>query len=136
MRNRESLIRLHKFQVDEKRRKVAELELMLGEFRQRERDLEAQVEAEQRKAGISDVAHFAYPMFAKSVLRRRETILESIEGIERQLDTAKEELADAFRELKKYELLDDNRKRKIRKEAMRTEQNALDEIALTIHRRH
>ena len=75
-------------------------------------------------------------MFAKSVLRRRENILESIEGIERQLDTAKEELADAFRELKKYELLDDNRKRKIRKEAMRTEQNALDEIALTIHRRH
>lgn len=52
MRNRESLIRLHKFQVDEKRRKVAELELMLAEFRQRERDLEAQVEAEQRKAGI------------------------------------------------------------------------------------
>jgi len=135
MRNRESLIRLHKFQVDEKRRKVAELELMLGEFRQRERDLEAQVEAEQRKAGISDVAHFAYPMFAKSVLRRRENILESIEGIERQLDTAKEELADAFRELKKYELLDGNRKRKVRKEAMRVEQSSLDEIALTIHRR-
>ncbi len=135
MRNRESLIRLHKFQVDEKRRKVAELELMLGEFRQRERDLEAQVEAEQRKAGISDVAHFAYPMFAKSVLRRRENILESIAGIERQLDTAKEELADAFRELKKYELLDGNRKRKIRKEAMRAEQVSLDEIALTIHRR-
>ncbi|MEX0839316.1 MAG: flagellar export protein FliJ [Parvibaculum sp.] len=135
MRNRESLIRLHKFHVDEKRRKVAELELMLGEFRQRERDLEAQVEAEQRKAGISDVAHFAYPMFAKSVLLRRENILESIDGIERQLDAAKEELADAFRELKKYELLDGNRKRKIRKEAMRVEQSALDEIALTIHRR-
>ena len=87
MRNRESLIRLHKFQVDEKRRKVAELEIMLGEFRQRERDLEAQVEEEQRKAGISDVGHFAYPMFAKSVIRRRENILESIEGIERQLES-------------------------------------------------
>ncbi|MBO6634963.1 flagellar export protein FliJ [Parvibaculum sp.] len=136
MRNRESLIRLHKFQVDEKRRKVAELELMLEEFRQRERDLEAQVETEQRKAGISDVAHFAYPMFAKSVIRRRENILESIEGIERQLDVAKEELGAAFRELKKYELLEDGRKRKVRKEAMRVEQADLDEIALTIHRRH
>ena len=97
MRNRESLIRLHKFQVDEKRRKVAELELMLAEFRQRERDLEAQVEQEQRKAGISDVAHFAYPMFAKSVIRRRENILESIEGIARQLESAKDELSGAFR---------------------------------------
>lgn len=136
MRNRESLIRLHKFQVDEKRRKVAELELMLAEFRQRERDLEAQVEAEQRKAGISDVAHFAYPMFAKSVIRRRENILQSIDGIERQLEVAKEELAGAFRELKKYELLEDGRKRKVRKEIMRVEQAELDEIALTIHRRH
>ncbi|MEQ8267370.1 MAG: flagellar export protein FliJ [Parvibaculum sp.] len=136
MRNRESLIRLHKFQVDEKRRKVAELELMLAEFRQRERDLEAQVEAEQRKAGISDVAHFAYPMFAKSVIRRRENILESIDGIERQLEAAKDELAGAFRELKKYEILESGRKRKVRKEAMRVEQADLDEIALGIHRRH
>ena len=135
MRNRESLIRLHKFQVDEKRRKVAELEIMLSEFHQRERDLEAQVEVEQRKAGISDVAHFACPMFAKSVIRRRENILESIAGIERQLEEAKEELAGAFRELKKYELLEGSRKRKVRKEAMRVEQAELDEIALTIHRR-
>ncbi|MBX3504563.1 MAG: flagellar export protein FliJ [Parvibaculum sp.] len=136
MRNRDSLIRLHKFQVDEKRRKVAELELMLAEFRQRERDLEAQVEAEQRKAGISDVAHFAYPMFAKSVIRRRENILESIEGLEVQLEVAKEELSAAFRELKKYELLEDSRKRKVRKAALRVEQAELDEIALTIHRGH
>ena len=135
MRNRESLIRLHRFQVDEKRRKLAELELMAQEFRARERELEAQVEAEQKKAGISDVAHFAYPMFAKSVIRRRQNILTSIEDIERQLDTAKEELSEAFRELKKYEIIEDNRKRKVRKEVMRTEQAQLDEIALGIHRR-
>lgn len=135
MRNRESLIRLHRFQVDEKRRKLAELELMAQEFRARERELEAQVEAEQKKAGISDVAHFAYPMFAKSVIRRRQNILTSIEDIERQLDAAKEELSDAFRELKKYEIIEDNRKRKVRREVMRTEQAQLDEVALGIHRR-
>jgi flagellar export protein FliJ len=135
MRNRESLIRLHRFQVDEKRRKVAELENMLEEFHARERELEAQVIAEQKKAGISDVAHFAYPMFAKSVIRRRQNILHSIEDIGRQLDAAKEELATAFRELKKYEILEDNRKRKHRKEALRVEQAELDEIAIGIHRR-
>jgi flagellar protein FliJ len=135
MRNRESLIRLHRFQVDEKRRKVAELELMMQEFRTRERELEAQVLAEQQKAGISDVAHFAYPMFAKAVIRRRQNILNSIEDIERQLEVAKEELADAFRELKKYEIVEDNRKRRQRTEAIRIEQIELDEIALGIHRR-
>jgi flagellar export protein FliJ len=136
MRNRESLIRLHRFQVDEKRRQLAELELMVQEFRARERELEAQVEAEQKKAGISDVAHFAYPMFAKSVIRRRQNILTSIEDIERQLDTARDELSEAFRELKKYEIIEDNRKRKIRKEMMQSEQAQLDEVALSIHRRH
>lgn len=135
MRNRESLIRLHRFQVDEKRRKLAELELMRDEFRARERELEAQVLAEQRKAGISDVAHFAYPMFAKSVIRRRQNILNSIEDIERQLGVAKEELAGAFRELKKYEIIEDNRKRRHRREAMRIEQAELDEVALGMHRR-
>jgi len=136
MRNRDSLIRLHRFHVDEKRRKLAELELMIQEFRARERELEAQVEAEQKKAGISDVAHFAYPMFAKSVIRRRQNILTSIADIEAQLDSAKEELSDAFRELKKYEVIEDNRKRKMRKEVMRVEQAQLDEVALGIHRRH
>ncbi|HUD51280.1 flagellar export protein FliJ [Parvibaculum sp.] len=135
MRNRESLIRLHRFHADEKRRKVAELELMVQEFRVRERELEAQVLAEQQKAGISDVAHFAYPMFAKSVIRRRQNILNSIEDIERQIEVAKEELAAAFRELKKYEIVEDNRKRRQRREAVRVEQIELDEIALGIHRR-
>jgi flagellar export protein FliJ len=135
MRNRESLIRLHRFHVDEKRRKLAELELMLQEFRARERELEAQVLSEQKKAGISDVAHFAYPMFAKSVIRRRQNILTSIEDIDRQIEAAKEELAGAFRELKKYEIIEDNRKRKYRKEVLRVEQMELDEVGLAIHRR-
>ena len=57
MKSRESLIRLHRFQVDERRRQVAELETMLEEFRRREHDLDQQVQAEQEKAGISDIAH-------------------------------------------------------------------------------
>jgi len=135
MRNRESLIRLHRFQVDEKRRKVAELETMLAEFRNRERELESQVQTEQRKAGISDVAHFAYPMFAKSVIRRRENILNSISDISQQIEAAKEELAQAFQELKKYEIMQEGRKRRIRKEVTHIEQAHLDGVALDMHRR-
>jgi len=135
MRNRESLIRLHRFQVDEKRRKVAELETMLAEFRSGEQELEAQVQVEQRKAGISDVAHFAYPMFAKSVIRRRENILNSISEILQQLEGAKDELAAAFQELKKYEIMQESSKRRVRKELAHMEQVQLDGIAIDMHRR-
>ncbi len=68
------------------------------------------------------------------MIRRRENILESIQGLEHQLELAKEELSGAFRELKKYELLEESRKRKVRKTAMRIEQAELDEIAQNIHR--
>jgi len=135
MRNRESLIRLHRFQVDEKRRKVAELEIMLAEFRNREQELEVQVQLEQKRAGISDVAHFAYPMFAKSVIRRRENILNSIAEILQQLEAAKEELAGAYQELKKYEIMQDGSKRRARKEMALMEQVQLDDIAIDMHRR-
>src|SRR3546814_14163267 len=109
MRNRESLSGLHRFHVDEKRRKLAELELMLQEFRARERELAAQVQSEQKKAGISDVAHFAYPMFAKSVIRRRKNLLTSIEEIDKQIEAAKETLSNHFREPKKYKTITTNR---------------------------
>lgn len=134
MRNKESLIRLHRFQVDERRRQVADLELMLEEFHRREDDLNRQVKYEQDKAGITDVGHFAYPMFAKSMLARRENILQSIEEISTQLTAAKDELADSFQDLKKYELVEENRKRRAKKEAVLLEQKDMDEVSLNIHR--
>lgn len=136
MKSRESLIRLHRFQVDEKRRQVADIEGMLDEFRRREQDLEDQVKREQEKAGISDIAHFAYPMFAKSMRARRDNMLESIGELTRQLEQAREELADAYRELKKYELVEQNRQRRAKREADRVEQNILDEVSLNMHRQN
>jgi hypothetical protein len=40
MKSRETLIRLKKFQVDEKRRKVAQIETMIAEFERMAGDLE------------------------------------------------------------------------------------------------
>lgn len=133
MKSRESLIRLHRFQVDEKRRQVADIESMLEDFQRKERDLEAQVVQEQEKAGISDVAHYAYPMFAKSMRARRDNMIESMSELSRQLEQAREELADAYRELKKYELVEQSRQRRAKREAARIEQNVLDEVSLNMH---
>ena len=134
MRNKESLIRLHRFQVDEQRRQVTDLEGMLEEFHRRENDLDRQVQHEQDKAGITDIGHFAYPMFAKSMLQRRENILQSIGEISKQLETAKEVLSDSYRDLKKFELVEENRQRRAKKEAVRLDQKEMDEVSLNVHR--
>jgi flagellar protein FliJ len=69
----ESLIRLKKFQVDEKRRQVAQIEMMIADFERMASELDQQIEIEQHKTGITDVAHFAYSTFAKAAMRGATT---------------------------------------------------------------
>ena len=56
MKSRETLIRLKKFQVDEKRRKVAQIETMIAEFERMAADLEREIKVEQDRAGVHDPA--------------------------------------------------------------------------------
>src|SRR5712691_9146542 len=107
MKSRETLIRLKKFQVDEKRRKVAQIEGMLAEFDRMAADLDREILAEQERAGIHDPAHFAYPTYAKAALTRRDNLKRSAGDLKGQLDDARAALGEAFEELKKVELLDE-----------------------------
>jgi flagellar protein FliJ len=107
MKSRETLIRLKKFQVDEKRRKVAQIETMIAEFERMAGDLEREIRVEQDRAGIHDPAHFAYPTYAKAAIVRRENLRRSADELRAQLESAKMALGDAQDELKKAELLDE-----------------------------
>ncbi|HEX7925795.1 MAG TPA: flagellar export protein FliJ, partial [Bradyrhizobium sp.] len=53
MKSRDTLIRLKKFQVDEKRRRVAQIESMIADFQRMSVDLEREIETEQERAGIN-----------------------------------------------------------------------------------
>ena len=107
MKSRETLIRLKKFQVDEKRRKVAQIEAMIAEFDRIATDLDREIKTEQDRAGIHDPAHFAYPTYAKAAIVRRDNLKRSADELKTQLEDARLALAEAFEELKKVELLDE-----------------------------
>jgi flagellar export protein FliJ len=102
----ESLIRLRKFQVDEKRRQVAQIEAMIADFERMAAELDQQIEIEQQKTGISDVTHFAYSTFAKAALQRRDNLLRSAADMRVTLEGAQDALAESIEDLKKVELLD------------------------------
>src|SRR6202008_674450 len=99
MKSRETLIRLKKFQVDEKRRRVAQIEGMIAEFDRIAGDLEREIKTEQDRAGIHDPAHFAYPTYAKAAMQRRENLRRSVSELRTQLDEAKLALDEAFDEM-------------------------------------
>ena len=130
MKSRETLIRLKKFQVDEKRRKVAQIEGMIAEFERMGGDLEREIKLEQERAGIHDPAHYAYPTYAKAAIQRRENLTRSCNELKAQLDDAKNALADAFEEQKKVELLDERDQARERAEENAREQADLDSIGL------
>jgi flagellar FliJ protein len=107
MKSRDTLIRLKRFQVDEKRRKVAQIEMMIAEFDRMAVDLDREIAAEEHKAGISDPNHFAYPTYARAAAQRRDNLRQSVQNLHVQLDDAKAELGEAFEDLKRAESLDD-----------------------------
>ena len=130
MKSRETLIRLRKFQVDEKRRRVAQIETMIAEFERMAADLDREIKAEQDRAGIHDPGHFAYPTYAKAAIQRRENLTRSADELRIQLEDAKSLLGEAFDELKKVELLDERDQARERAEESAREQADLDSIGL------
>src|SRR5215510_16198474 len=107
MKSRDTLIRLKRFQVDERRRKVAQIEGMIAEFERMAGDLEREIKIEQERSGIHDPAHFAYPTYAKAAIQRRDNLKRSARDLKIQLEDAKAALSEAFEEMKKIELLDE-----------------------------
>ena len=130
MKSRDTLIRLKKFQVDEKRRRVAQIESMIADFQRMSVDLDREIQTEQDRAGINDPAHFAYPTYAKAAIARRENLKRSADELRAQLEDAKMALGEAFDELKKVELLDERDQMRERETENAAEQAELDSIAL------
>jgi flagellar protein FliJ len=130
MKSRETLIRLKKFQVDGRRRRVAQIESMISEFERISSGLERDIKIEQDRSGIHDPGHFAYPTYAKAAIQRRDNLKRSADDLKVQLEDAKAALGEAFEELKKVELLDERDQMRERAEEEVREQPELDAIGM------
>ncbi len=124
MKSRESVLRLKRFQVQEKARQVAQIDTMIGEFEKMATDLDGQLAYEEKKAGISDVNHFAYPTFAKAARLRRENLETSIQDLRDQQAAAKSALEDAEAELAKAEKLEERDGKSVEPAAAKVDMHA------------
>jgi flagellar export protein FliJ len=106
MKSRDTLVRLKRFQLEEKRRRVRQIETMLAEFTRMIVDLDREIANEERRAGISDSSHFAYPTYARAASVRRDNLKSSIGELTGQIEEAKAAQLEAEAELLKFEALD------------------------------
>ncbi|WP_337267589.1 flagellar export protein FliJ [Oryzifoliimicrobium ureilyticus] len=94
MKSRESLVRLKEFQVNEKRRQLQQLQSMVSEFERMTKELENQIIVEEKKSGINDPNHFAYPTFAKAARQRADNLQVSIRELRVQQNALEQNLED------------------------------------------
>ena len=105
MKSRDSVVRLKRFQVEEKRRQVAQIDGMVAEFVRMSTELDNQIRAEEERTGIHDIGHFAYSTFAKAAMQRRDNLRSSADELRAQRDVAHAGLAVAEEELQKLEAI-------------------------------
>ena len=135
MKGLAQLIRLHRWKLDEKRQKVGELELLREAFQQKLRDLESEVAREQKVAGARPEEAITYGGYATAVIDRREKLNASLKELESAMAMLLEEVSEAFREYKKYDLIQTRNERLARKREDRQQQADMDEAGLNVFRR-
>lgn len=134
-RSHEPLIRLARFKVEELQKQMAELDRSKAALNSQIERLEASVPEEQAAATQSKEGYIAYGSYAQAVIKRKDNIRASLSEVETQSDALRDRLAEAFQELKKYELLEERRVARIEAAQRDAEQAELDEMAQIRHRR-
>ena len=107
MKSRDSRTRLKEFQVNEKRRQLQQLQMMMSEFDRMAKDLENQIVVEEKKTGITDPNHFAYPTFAKAARQRADNLHVSIRELKMQQEAAELALEEAQADFAKASALEE-----------------------------
>lgn len=106
MKSPTSLVRLKTFHMREKQRHLQQLETMEREFQRMVDALNLQIQEEERKSGIADIEHFAYPIFAKAARNRRDNLINSIENLQERKEAAQLLLHRAAGDLEKAQELE------------------------------
>jgi flagellar protein FliJ len=131
----ESLIRLHRWHLDERRRDLATLETLAEKLREERHKLDAEGKREQAVAGSSAEAALGYAGYARSLIDRRRKLEQSQTEVAEQIVRAREALAEAFQEMKRYEIAAANRQRQQEQREAKRQQRVMDDLGAESFRR-
>jgi flagellar protein FliJ len=131
----DTLVRLHRWRVDEKQRQVATLLRMLADLEARIEGLAADMKREGEVAGANPEFAPAFPAYVAGARQRQAVLRKSCAEVNTQIEAAREELNAAFRELKKYEIAAENRAKRTNMALARKVRAELDEIGADGYRR-
>lgn len=130
-----TIIRLQKLQLDEKRRVLAELQNLEDRLKAEIQRVKDEIAREQATAREDFSVSFTYANFAQAALERGRKLGESLAQVEAQISVATDQMAEAFQELKRFELAEEERLKREKEKQKRKDAIMLDETALVGFRR-
>lgn len=122
-----TLTRIQKFQIDEQRKILSELQekqdILQAQLEQLNRDFEQEKEFARNNAGVGD-----FGAYVKRYMQQCENLEMQIAVLEKKIEHERDVMADMFKEQKIYEIVDDQRTKRAAKEEEQKMQKVLDEI--------
>lgn len=130
-----TLIRVSKWNMEEKRRTLVGLETLMANLVAARQKIEDDLEREQHSARHDEEALVFYGNYARAVIHRRETLELSMADLQEKIDVAHQEVTEAFQEVRRYEIVWERHQERETAEFLRKEQNTLDEMSMEMMRR-
>jgi len=125
-----TLIKLATRATEDAQRAVAAAVEVVEQAEQRLADHEAVMEREAEAASQNGFLSRAYVAWQPGAVDRRATLRQEVEIAKARLELARDQLADAFRERKSYEIAHQTVLDRERRERQRIENGKLDEAGL------
>ncbi len=105
MRSRETLLRLHRFRTEERRRQASDIDGMIHDLMKKYDELDAHVRFEESRNNVTDPSNVNYSMAAKATRGRRDNLLKSIGDLRDQKESVLAQLSEEEAGLRKVEML-------------------------------
>lgn len=129
MKSLKNLIRMQKNEVDEKRRELVRFQEEADQLRGAAQALEDEILAEQEAAKANFDISFAYANYHKAAMKRRARLAQAIRAADHSVEIAAEAMREAFQELKRFEVAEEQRLAAEEAERKRKDAIMLDETA-------
>ena len=130
-----TLIRLHKFSLDEKRKELGRHLRFEAALMKRKELLEARYAEETAVAEQNPLAAVTLGKFIDWYLDEQQKADDALVAVRAQIEQVRDEILEAFQTLKTYEITQSNRDKREKAELERKMTAVLDEIGLVLNRR-
>ena len=130
-----TLIRVHKFELDEKQRQLGNLLRFEQALQNRKILLAKRFIEEEQAANSSPVAAITFGAYVDWHIEENRRVDRALEENRHEILLMRDEIIEAYQELKTLEITQDNRDKRELAELERKTNAMLDEIGLTLHRR-